>query len=220
MSAPNPAELMYDILIFREEIDRVASKLNGIDGIAEGVFGSLSLPMPRFVPAELGFLRTVSWLYVMYNESGGVNIDFLSERLSAYGLDPDGRSSAHCSIVQQLRTFLQHNLDPAKPRTRRIQEACEKWFQDQCETPEPGTAEQWNSCLIGLLNETLDFFKALQRCIRCIEQDESREQIVRDWGFRRKRYYPPHKFDKLISKVSADMGREALNVVRLRKRLK
>lgn len=218
MSTSNAAELMYEIICLREEIDRVTSKFNGVDGVEKGVFGELSLLAPRLVPAELGFLRTVSWLYVLYNEAGRVNVDYLSERLPAYGLDPDGKLSTHRSIVLQLRTFLQHNLNPAKPQNRRIQEACEEWFREQCGTLVPGADEQWKGCLTGLLSEALNFFKALQECIRCIEQDESREQILQDWDFRRKRYHPSHKFDELISIVSADMGREALDVVRLRKR--
>jgi hypothetical protein len=218
MSTVNPEELMYNILVLKEAIDRVTSKLDGIEGIETGVFSELSLPMPRFSPAELGFLRMVSWLYVLYNESGKINVDFLSERFSAYELDPDGELSAHRRTVQQLRTFLQHNLDPGEPHNRRIQEACEDWFRCHCGTPHPGTEEQWRSCLVVLLGEALSFFEALQKCIRCIEQDESHEQIAQSWDFRRKRYHPPHQFDRLISIVSADMGRESLDVVRLRKR--
>ncbi len=218
MSTAAPAELMDSILISIEEIDRVASKFDRIDGITEGIFGNMSLPMPRFVPSELGFLRTVSWLYVVYNESGKVNVDFLRERLHAYELDPDSEVSTHINLVQQLRTFLQHNLDPSRSHNRRIQDMCERWLQNQCGTPEPETEEQWKRCLIALLYEASRFFGSLRKCIHCIELDESCEQITCDWDICRKRFHPPHEFDRLISIVSADMGRDALDVVRLRKR--
>lgn len=302
VSIQDPESLMYQILGLKEEIDHVASRLNEINE----VFGPLSLRMPRFIPSELGFLRTVSWLFVMYYEVGKVNVDFLTERLSVYNLDPeylfswdeipgndnvrlieivkwsfnidwvkiakiekidddkairlsneknylllmvnedktsinlrtdDGRTdkfivktensklriynkklSKHLIIVQQLRTFLQHNLDPKERHNLVIQEACEQWQKQWCGTPIPGDERQWKICLIHLLNEAIDFFSALLTCIRCIEQDESRDQIIREWDFLRKRYHPPHEFDSLISKVAADMGREELDAARLRKR--
>ncbi len=215
MNTQAPASLMYEILKLGEEINDVAKRLNS-DG--QGVFDNLSLRMPSFVPAELGFLRMVSWLYVLYQEAGGVNVDFLSERLPVYDLDPDGKLHRHLGIVQELRTFLQHNLDPGKTQNRQIQENCERWFRSQCNTPVPAEEEQWNRCLIGLLNEALEFLKALRNCIRDIEQDESCEQIIHEWDFRRKRYHPAHEFDELIARVGRDMGRESIEPVRLRKR--
>jgi len=214
MSTQNPESLMYQILGLKEEIDQVSSKLNNINGF----FGSLSLRMPKFDPSELGFLRTVSWLYVLYYEVGKVNVNFLTERFSAYNLDSDKKLSKHLLNVQQLRTFLQHNLDPKEQHNLVIQEACEQWLKDRCETPIPGDDQHWNICLISLLSEAIDFLSTLRKCIRKIERDESREEILREWDFLRKRFHPPHEFDNLISKVAADMGRENLDVIRFRKR--
>lgn len=343
LSTQNPESLMYQILRLKEEIDHVASKLKKNNG----VFGSVSLRFPIFFPSELGFLRTVSWLYVMYYEVGKVDVNFLIERFSVYNINSylfswdeipgednekliefliqnfgtdwvktakiekiddektirlseeknflslrlnnektkinleiddvrneeltvqmengklnlyfneknylslilndekievnlkidDGRTdkfiamkkngklkvydnklSKHLLIVQQLRTFLQHNLDPKEHQNLVIQEACEQWLKKRCGTPIPEDDPQWKICLIHILNEAIDLFSALRTCIRSIEQDESREQILHEWDFLRKRYHPPHEFDNLISKVAADMGREKIDAVRLRKR--
>ncbi len=214
MSTQNPESLMYQILGLREEIDQVTLKLNKTDGF----FGSLSLRMPRFVPSELGFLRTISWLYVLYYETGKVNVNFLTERFSAYNIDSNKKLSKHQLSVQQFRTFLQHNLDPKEQHNLVIQKSCEEWLDDRCGTPIPGNEQQWNSCLINLLSESIDFLTALRICIRNIEKDESREEILREWNFLRNRFHSPYEFDLLISKVAADMGRENLDAVRLRKR--
>jgi len=214
MSMQDPESLMYQILRLKEEIDDVASKLNEING----VFGATTLRITNFVPSELGFLRTVSWLYAMYYEVGKVNVNFLTERFSAYNLDSDEKLAKHLRIVQQLRTLLQHDLNPQESRNLVIQEACEQWLKDRCGTPIPGDDQQWKICLTSLLNEAIDFFSGLRTCIRSIEQDESRNQILNEWDFIRKRYHPPHEFDNLISKVAADMGRGNLDAVRLRKR--
>lgn len=214
MSMQDSESLMYQILRLKEEIDDVASRLNEING----VFGATTLRITNFVPSELGFLRTVSWLYAMYYEVGKVNVNFLTERFSAYNLDSDEKLAKHLRIVQQLRTLLQHDLNPQESRNLVIQEACEQWLKNRCGTPIPGDDHQWKICLTSLLNETIDFFSVLRSCIRSIEQDESRNQILSEWDFRIKRYHPPHEFDNMISKVPADMGRENLDAVRLRKR--
>jgi len=161
-----------------------------------------SLRMSIFTPPELGFIRAVSWFYILYNEIGKISVEFIVELLHAYNLDPERKVSSHLNNIQQMRTFLQHNLDPRKDQNRRIQEAC----------------EQWLNCVIGLLVEAINSLNCLRDCIRKIEEDESREQIFSGWDLRLKRYHPPHAFDDLIQIVAADMGRDSIDTVRLRQR--
>src|SRR5260221_1629937 len=143
---------MFEILALKQEINRVASTIIKND---YGIFEEHSLPIPVFVPSELGFLRAVSWLYVLYYEVGHVHMDFLTERFSAYELDEGRKIADHLVTVQQMRTFSQHNLDPRKEQNRRIQEACELWFEGQCGTSVPSEDWQWRRCLISLLRETI-----------------------------------------------------------------
>lgn len=218
MNPPDPAALMYDIVSLIEEINLVASGFEEIDGTDGAVFCKLSLRMPNLSPPELGFVRSVSWLWALYGEAGAPNVQFLGDRLTAYGLDPDCSLSAHPETVQHLRAFGQHHLDPATPRNRRIQQHCEHWFQQNCGTAHPGSDDEWGACLLGLLGEAIAFFQALLMCTRHIEKDESRDRIIQDWDLRRKRYHPAHEFDALILEVAADMGRDAVDAVRLRKR--
>jgi hypothetical protein len=148
---------------------------------------------------------------------GKIGVAFLTDRLPTYGLDPDGRLRDHRRLVDQLRTFLQHNLDPREHHDRDVQDHCEAWLEAHCGTRVPGAHEQWQRCLLRLLEEALDFLEALLQTVRSIEQDESREEICRAWQFRIERYHPPHAFDELIAIVAADMGRDHLDPVRLRR---
>jgi hypothetical protein len=217
MSTPTPEGLMYMILTRRDEMNRVAGDLIGI-GTSEGVFKTVSLEMPKFEPPELGFLRSVSWLFVLYHEVGKTGVAFLAARLEPYGLDPEKRLNGHPSLVQKLRTFLQHNLDPRKHHDSEVQTYCQGWLKRQCGTPFPTQGDQWRSCLSGLLSEAVEFMDALSCVVRKIEQDESRSAICREWQFRIRRYHPPHEFDELIKQVAADMGRDRIDAVQLRSR--
>jgi hypothetical protein len=213
MEAQDPKSLMYEVLDLKDEINLVASKIEGVDH----VFDDMSLRMPNLAPPELGFLRTVSWLYVLYYETGKINIDFIKKLLPTYELDSETNIKNHLCSVQRLRTFLQHNLNLSKVHDYSIQEYCETWFKRNCGTPVPRDENHWNLCLNSILKETLTFLKAIRNCIRKIEIDESVIQIVDQWNFVRKRYHPPYEFDELIAIVSTDMGRDSLDIVRVRK---
>jgi hypothetical protein len=169
-----------------------------------------SLRLPQFAHAELGMLRTVSWLYAMYEELGKPNIDFIVERFETYSLDADGSNKKHVTNVQNLRTYFQHNLNPTSEGDVRTQDHCEGWFRTICAAPYPEEDEQWQYCLISLLTEARSFLHCVSECIQAISIDESRAEILRQWAFRRSRYHPQHEFDGIIAMVASDLGRDGI----------
>src|SRR5262245_10625435 len=106
----NPENVFFSLIKEREEVDRLTESLLGRPFKA---FGPISHPVPNLRPAELGFLRSIAYLYATYQEVGRVSIGYLSRVLSAYGLDPSSRVASHVTHVEKLRTYLQHNLNPA-----------------------------------------------------------------------------------------------------------
>lgn len=295
--------LMLKIFETTEEIDLV-SKGIGIEG---GVFGAPSLRSPtKLYPTELGFLRVVSWLYVMYYELGKVDIEFLTNKLEFFNLDgslqmdwdsiPGGDEprlceylgkiyninlyekyslykidggnairlqnnvhtvvltkiptdssislriggvireelqlqsegekatirtkdrSLHPILVNSLRTYLQHNLSSNNEHSIEVKRTTEKWLIRICGTPVPEGEEIWMVALSGLLKESLDFLQGILGCVRKIENDDLRDKLIEDWLYQRGRYHPPHEFDKLISEISADMGRDGIDPVKFRKK--
>lgn len=215
MKMNTPQSLMLIVLDLVNETNLVGLRLYPKGG---EVFGRVSLRVPSLQPFELGFLRTVSWLYALYHEAGKWNLEFLYEQLKASGLDQDKIHYKHVESVQQLRTFLQHNLDPTKEQNRTIQYTCEHWFKAQCQVAVPTTNMHWKLCLLNLLQEVQIFLRTLQEYLRGVEQDEGRALLVQQWEDHLQRSHPPHEFDRLISIVAADMGRDKIDVVRLRKR--
>jgi len=183
-----------------------------------GVFQRVSLQIPRLEPAELGFLRSVAYLFVLYYEVGDVAVPYLLGLWDAFGLDSDHQIRAHRELVRSLRTFLQHNLDPTSSADRQTREACQRWFAQQCNTPVPSSENHWSACLHGILAEAESFLRTIDDCLRAIEVDESREDILDRWQFRISRHHPPEEFDRIIEEAAADLGRSYIDAVRLRKR--
>jgi hypothetical protein len=215
MNSKVPLALMYQAIAIQDEIDKVASKLNS-DGAK--VFGFTSQGIPKVTPPELGFLRVVSWFYILFFDIGKISIDFLSKRFATYELDPKGELIKHLQGIRCLRTFLQHSLDPRSTHDLEIQGICDQWFMQSCKTAVPSDEDQWMSCLVVFLKQSIAFLQGIKACIRAIERDESREQILLDWEFRRNRFHAPHEFDSVIEVAAADIGREGIDIEQFRRR--
>lgn len=186
-----------------EDLERVARSIG--DGSLR-FFQETYQPTPRLQPAELGFLRTISLLYVYFFETGREGVEFLADKLDKFGLDAGGVQRKFLVIVKCLRTYSHHNLYLDSGHDREVIKNCESWFRDTCGTAVPVTEEHWRSCLIQILSDAtrlLDFFGTV---IRSIEADESTQEILREWRFRRDRYMSPQEFDSLVASASVDMG--------------
>jgi hypothetical protein len=215
MSTPSPEQLMYRIVGTAEEIN---TRVIALLGDGPGLFGAISQRMPKFVPAELGFLRLVSWLYVLLWEAGKVNLPFVTRYFEVYSLDTENTFRRHPINVQALRTYTQHNLNNEEPHDKKTMSDCHAWFSLQCGTAVPVSETEWNMCLLALLDEALEFLEALLNVLRSIEKDESKEVICKQWMFRRNRYHPPHQFEALVPAIASDMGHEHIDAERLVRR--
>lgn len=207
-------ELMYTIVANCEEANQLARSMLG----TAVVFGDVSGGYPKLAPAELGFLRCVSWLFRLLFEAGRLNVQFLMGRRIAYHLDESGALKEILELIQKLRTYTQHNLNPLEPHDGEIIKAAEKWISAQSGTAVPYTEDQWEKCLIALLDQARILVEGLMAILRRIESDNDRLTICADWRFRLDRHHEPHEFDVLIPEVATDMGHEFLDPVPLRKR--
>lgn len=204
---------MYEVLKLRDTINRISSGFSEIGPI----FGLVSLQLPRLEPSELGFIRVVSWLYVHYFEVGKLGSDFLAAHAEAASIETSQLKN-HRDRIQQLRTYCQHNLNYTDDHSKSIQYICESWFKEKCGTHLPIDEPHWSKLLQLIIAEALHYFQILERIIRFIETNEAFEQILEQWQLRIKRYFPPHKFDKIIEEVSADWGRDNFDATKFRKR--
>ena len=203
----HPASIMTEIFNLVQTIQHSSMRLLG----GSQFFGSgPSLPIPKFTYAELDMLRTLAWLYALYQELGKPSIIYIVDKFDVYGVDEGKNHRNHPVNVRNLRTIFQHNLDPLSQSDNKTRKDCEIWFKSQCNKVYPDTDDEWQQALIGLLEEAQGFLKSVLTCIRKIEEDESVEEMVRQWEFRLRRHHPQHEFDRIISIVAQDLGRVAI----------
>lgn len=209
------ATMLGEVLSGPEGLNQLGQRLTGQ---TQCPFGQVTVCVPRLVPAELGFLRAVSWLYVLYKEAGKVSIPFLVDKFDVYGLDDERRVRDHLTLVEYLRTYFQHNLNLLGSGDQRKKLRCEDWFAARSGTRDPVREGDWERCLQALLEEALLLQSALKMTMESIENDESRPEICDQWVFRINRYHAPHEFDPLISMIAGNFGLSWINVVKVRKK--
>lgn len=207
-----PENLMYQLIILRDEINRLVFPVSGV----ARVFDEMTLNLPKFSPSELGFIRTVSWLYGLYYEAGKIGVNFLTKYLDVYKINSEELIVQHYQLVQKLRTFFGHNLDLNAPRDQQIITLCQKWFMYGCGSHDPVDEDHWRALLMILLANAIRFLEILRDCVRQVETDESKEMVYGQWAQKLKRYHPPHLFDSLIPSVLDDIGRSQMDPARLR----
>ena len=203
-----PANLMPIVINVLSDVDHSTIRLTNGNKFFDNY---PSLKLPDFSHPELGMLRSVSWFYAMYHELGKPNVKFIVERFDVYGLDSSGRARQHPTDVQKLRTLFQHNLDPSSDSDEGTRQYCNNWFRRACKVTYPDREDEWLLSLTCLLQDVIDFLKSIDNCMRKIEEDESIEEILSQWEFRRQRYHPQYEFDRLIGTVALDLGRSGIN---------
>lgn len=213
-TARTPKDQLVEFVRLRERIDDLSRALLSS---ATPVFGAVSLPTPDVDAApELAFIRTASWLYSHYKESGRVGVKFLMDRPAVQSL-PEIRS--HERLVHALRTWSQHTINPAPGNhDRGILKTCSDWFENVSDVLLPSSNEDWERALRALLEEACEFVSQLTKQVEDIRADEARSQICQQWEDRISRDWPAHRFHTIVSTVASDMGRNTVDPVALFKR--
>jgi hypothetical protein len=206
-SIKSASSRLLDVVRRRDQLD---SFVRALLPSRSPLFGQVSLALPDVdSSAELAFIRTASWLYVHYFEVGRVGVRFLVRRNIASGQ----RGRDHLDLVQALRTWSQHNIDPSTEHDARIAEICETWFEHNCGTRVPRTEQHWTTLVGSLLTEAQGFFDFLLELLAAIEVDDDRDLICQQWEDRLTRDWPAYRYHALIAQVAADLGRGALDPV-------
>lgn len=214
-ASSDPYALMYALIA---STDSLRNLIVALTGSSRSCFENPSVAAPKLEPAELGFIRMVSWLFVLYFETGRVSTKFLLKKLAVYSMDAEGRLANHTRAVGSLRTLLQHHLEFNDPRDAETREVCHKWYSGQCGTAVPDNDGHWKDCLVAIAREGLEFLQALAAVARRIEADESRETICEQWKSKLGRYRTPRECENFVSKIASDMARDYLDVRTLTQR--
>jgi hypothetical protein len=173
MSTATATTRLLEIIVLADGIEAAGQRM----GLEKVLNGPAFQKPTRLSPAELGFIRVVSWLYVYYEEVGRASLSFLSARLAARDparLSGAGGTPPHRQVVNDLRTYLQHGIAYADEGDRAVAARCADWFRRVCGTPTAATAGHWERCLNCLLVDAVSYWQALLETAEQIEVDDRR----------------------------------------------
>ncbi len=170
-------------------------------------FEPISLPAPDWSKETHDFERIVSWLYVVYHESGRIAISLLAPLSETDQCSRLAQSKSHVRLVHGLRTFLQHNLVVSSPHDYAIMQLCQGWIQGivgNCQFSDRnwGLLDQHFEILsVTLLDEAIEVTRTIMQTLERIKSAEDSEHIVNLWIIRVKRDLKEHELAQMVDVV-------------------
>jgi hypothetical protein len=144
-------------------------------------------------------------MYIAVLETGTVSFRFLADRARAMGLDSTGELAAFRRDVHALRTFLQHNLDPANREDAEKRAIAQRWMLCACNREEipsvefwPQTSDEWHAIAEEWCSYSCHFLEKNALVLQAITTDASRDIIVTEWARRCSLGLQPHEFVPII----------------------
>lgn len=157
---------------------------------------------------EVGFLRLTTWSYALLFEAGRTSIGLLLDMPPVEG-DPSAldKHQATLRAVQQLRTWLHHNMGFDSDRELEIRRSVSDWFLVSCDATSPTNRDHWERCFGRLCTDVEELvsycvvvFSSIMRSV------EDREQVLATLRLRLQRNWEAHRFDQLVADSAARIG--------------
>lgn len=164
--------------------------------------------IPEF--SELRFVFVVSTLYKLYREAGGDELKFLNTKISGSQSD----SIRHYELINDLRTFAQHDVQSSSGETGRRRERCRRWFAGAAvlnDSELPANEDAWNKCTKAILSEAIAYLRVLKDYVDSLHGNAA-DYVKKEWLLLRARSVPHGDFDRLTAEVAGDIGMESRNI--------
>ena len=192
---------------------RFAQLNSAVNSLTEGLrihvavdsIATINTRPPATSDDEVAFLRLTTWSYSLLFEAGRTSFKLL---LAVPPIDGDvpahDRHMATLDSVQQLRTWLHHNLGFDSDRELTIRRTVSEWFLTACGATAPTCAEHWKRCFDRLCVDVealvLYCLEVLSSIMRSVED---RNQVLETWRRRLERDWEAHRFDQLVTDSAA-----------------
>lgn len=148
---------------------------------------------------ELTFIYTVAFLYKLYIERGRNNVKYLLKKYNIFNLNKND-AEMNLQDVTCFRTYFFHFLDSSLPHNKETIKKTQLWFLYQTGKDRPLTEEEWENCVLKILDDAKKFLNTLKDCLqKLIELDDDR--LYNEWLTYLKKDLPKYKIRKIIVDV-------------------
>ncbi len=182
-----------------------------VENIGETEIREISVDLPECPYDELYFRKAVSWLYVLFNETG----PFL--RFAAKLLRTDSQVSERFKsfkfLVECARTVHAHNLSQENASDEKRKRQHDIWIIQN-----GGDPVDWVKCCKSLMNEAeLVLQDILLKIEKICEIDFDKGELWREYASDKRTHWDVHEFDPIIEKAATDLEIDRLDYSKFRK---
>lgn len=161
----------------------------------------------KFSHPELCFHSLISWLYILYFEACGRNLNFITQKFLPYGISISQKADESRKTIHAFRTVFQHQMDFENSQTDIAKRnKCDSWFQSVIKKKEPINQEDWKICVNELLDSVAEFLKAIYSCLIAISKNEHLDLVVEEWTKLISRDYSVYDFEKILIVALQNLG--------------
>ncbi|HHT3530617.1 TPA: hypothetical protein ACTYW0_004826 [Enterobacter asburiae] len=200
---------------FERKIEDINTLLSLVVNNGEQTFFSkTNVIKPDFHNKELSFVRLVSYLYTIYFETGRMGISVLQKSMTS---EAEDNLKKHKTIVQILRTKLQHNLDKTISRDFKIEVDCMSWTKLACGKNIPTNEDDWLNCSKKLIGDSEIIMSTIATTLEEMTNSQAnKDAFVINWEITSRKEIPAHLYDAHINEHIKFIDVENFDTVKYR----
>jgi hypothetical protein len=170
-------------------------------------FQPVSAPWQRINPSELGFIRVVSWLYILYIDirQNQKNIDFVLRQINT--------KSNHKIHIHRLRTYFQHQLNLNDKSDEQKKEDCDNFFYAIIRKNYPTTEEEWEESFVELTDNANTFLNEIYQWLKKLEKfsPNMQKNTIDNWRKELFNTHEKYEYEQVFKSVANSIGLDALS---------
>ena len=160
----------------------------------------------RFHNAEICFVDLINWSYAFFIEVSTPSMKFISDKFNPYGVNVQSTVLEISKVVHAVRTIASHSMDYTQQSDIDKRNFCESWYVRVVGRYPPTREEEWKLCLNNLLDNTVLYLRAIERCLKIIVPDENASIVLYEWKRLVNRDYGVVDFERVLVQVLKDYG--------------
>lgn len=197
----------------KEKLSTISEKIKQINEAVNKMessivfFSSTHQKMRLDIETEAAYYVNIDFFYGLFFERCDIYREFIMQKISLFNLGYENIKFS-LALIHDLRTYKSHTLNKEKIHDKNIIDRVEKWYflLTGSKRLSVGNYIICSNKLIDLVDEILD---AMLRCIKQIENDSRKEQMICEMLMAQKEYCPDFYIERQFSEVMTVLGLKA-----------
>ena len=156
---------------------------------------------------EAAYYVNIDYFYGLFFERCDIYREFIMQKISLFNLEYE-KVKTSIELIHDLRTYKSHTLDKVKVHDKNIIERIEKWNFRLTGHKRLGDTD-YVICSKELIDLAECILNAILNCIKRIESDNRKEQMIREMLMAKESYCPDFYIEGQFKKVMEALGLKA-----------